>query len=91
VLSLGFIRNAAGEDSIVVDSDEIEMQCVDQIVHLAVDSKMRIHAIEQSRGNFYSQSPGYLNSNYLMADNIQQIVKPKLQELDVSMSRMVNQ
>ena len=91
VLSLGFIRNAAGEDSIVVDSDEIEMQCVDQIVHLAVDSKMRIHAIEQSRGNFYSQSPGYLNSKYLMADNIQQIVKPKLQELDVSMSRMVNQ
>jgi hypothetical protein len=46
VLSLGFIRNAAGEDSIVVDSDEVELQCVDQVVHFAVDSKLRIHAVE---------------------------------------------
>ena len=29
VLSIGFIRNAAGEDSIVIDSDDVELQCVD--------------------------------------------------------------
>lgn len=29
VLSLGFVRNAAGEDSIVIDGDDVELQCVD--------------------------------------------------------------
>ena len=46
VLSIGFVRNAAGEDSIVVDGDDIELQCVDQILHVAVDSKLRIHSIQ---------------------------------------------
>jgi hypothetical protein len=59
-------------------------------MHIAVDAKMRIHAIEQSRGNFYATSPGYMNSKYLMADNLQQIVKPKVQELEVAISRMIN-
>lgn len=29
VLSLGFVRNAAGEDSIIIDGDDVELQCVD--------------------------------------------------------------
>lgn len=54
VVSVGFLRNAAGEDSILMDCDDIEQQCIDQIVHFAIDSKMRLHALEQSRGNFFS-------------------------------------
>jgi hypothetical protein len=44
-LSIGFVRNAAGEDSIIFDGDDIELQCVDQIIHVAVDSKLCIHSI----------------------------------------------
>jgi hypothetical protein len=29
ILSIGFARNPAGEDSIVIDCDEVELQCVD--------------------------------------------------------------
>lgn len=29
VISIGFIRNQTGEDSIIMDSDEIESQCLD--------------------------------------------------------------
>lgn len=69
----------------------MELQCVDQVVHLAVDAKLRIHAIEQSRGSHYSTAPGYLNSKYLLADNLQQILRPKVQELEVALSRMISQ
>ena len=78
VLSIGFVRNAAGEDSILVDGDDIELQCVDQILHVSIDSKLRIHAIEQSRGNNYSQAPGYFNTKYLMGANLTEILKPKV-------------
>ncbi len=29
IISIGFVRSASGEDSIVMDCDEIELQCVD--------------------------------------------------------------
>jgi hypothetical protein len=53
ILSVGFVRNPSGDDSIIIDCDDVELQCVDQVLHLAVDSKMRIHAMEQSRGSNY--------------------------------------
>jgi len=88
IISVAFVRNPlGGEDSIISDCDEIELQCVDQIIHLSVDSKMRIYALEQSRGSF---SPGFMNIKYLKADNLQQIVKPKVQELDTAVSRMID-
>ena len=90
IISIGFVRNASGEDSIVMDCDEIELQCVDQVLHLAIDSKMRIHGMDQSRGSSYQTSPGYLNIKYLKSDNLEQIVKPKLQELDQAMLRMIS-
>jgi hypothetical protein len=47
LLSVGFVRNSmGGEDAFILDGDELELQCVDQILHLAVDSKLRIHGIE---------------------------------------------
>jgi hypothetical protein len=90
VLSIGFIRNAAGEDSIVIDSDDVELQCVDQVLHVAVDSKMRIHSIEQSRGSYYTQSPGYFNTKYLMSANLAEILRPKVQELEIAVARMID-
>ena len=29
ILSIAFLRNSTGDDSIVVDCDDIELQCVD--------------------------------------------------------------
>ena len=71
ILSVAFVRNPSSDDSIIIDCDEIELQCIDQVLHLAVDSKMRVHAMEQSRGSNYSWSPGSLNIKYLKAENIQ--------------------
>lgn len=46
ILSVGFVRNPMSEDSVITDCDEVELQCVDQILHVSVDAKMRIHALE---------------------------------------------
>lgn len=32
-------------DVVVLDCDSIEIQCVDQILHLAIDKDLRVHAI----------------------------------------------
>lgn len=90
ILSVGFVRNPSGDDSVIIDCDDVELQCVDQVLHLAVDSKMRIHAMEQSRGSNYQWSPGYLNIKYLNSENLIQIVKPKINELDIAVSRMID-
>jgi exosome complex RNA-binding protein Rrp42 (RNase PH superfamily) len=68
IVSIGFVRNSTGgEDAIVVDCDEMELQCVDQIMHIAVDSRLKIHGIEQSRGQ---SQPGFMNIKYLKAANL---------------------
>lgn len=47
IVSVAFVRNpSGGQDSIIADCDDVELQCVDQVLHLAVDSRMRIHAME---------------------------------------------
>jgi len=38
VVSIGIIRDEVDGDLVVLDCDENEVQCVDQILHVAVDS-----------------------------------------------------
>jgi hypothetical protein len=84
VFSIGFVRNPTGaDDAIVADCDEVELQCVDQIMHIAVDDKLRIHAIEQSKGG-----QGFMSIKYLKRENLVQILKPKVQEIGVALSLM---
>jgi len=56
---------------------------VDQVVHLAIDSKLRLHAMEQTTSRVY------LNPLMLKAANLAQVVKPKVQELDLLVTRMM--
>lgn len=87
IVSIGFVRNpTGGEDAIVADCDEVELQCVDQVMHFAVDEQLKIHAIEQSRGA--SMNAGFMSIKYLKSENLAQILKPKVQELEVTLSRM---
>lgn len=51
---------------------------------------MRIHAIEQSRGNNFSQAPSYFNTKYLMAANFAEILKPKVQEMEIAVNRLID-
>ena len=46
VVSVGVIRDEVDGDLVVLDCDSVEIQCVDQILHLAVDSECSIYAIE---------------------------------------------
>lgn len=84
LLSIGFVRHpAGGEDALILDLDDVELQCVDQVVHLAIDSKLRLHAMEQTTSRVY------LNPLMLKAANLAQVVKPKVQELDLLVTRMM--
>jgi len=46
VVSVGVIRDEVDGDLVVLDCDSVEIQCVDQILHLAVDNECRIYAFE---------------------------------------------
>lgn len=82
LVSVGFVRGAV--DAVVFDCDEVELQCVDQILHMTVDSRMKVHALEQSRGGTQG---GLLSTRYLKGENLQQILRPKLNELEAAISR----
>ena len=68
------------QDHLLMDCDHFESQCVDQLLHVAVDSKLRIHAIEQSKGTGLSNN--FLPSKILMQENMKRVLKQKVQELD---------
>ena len=49
IVSIALMRDQQ-QDIVVLDVDAFEIQCVDQILHLAVDSKMRVRGFVQSKG-----------------------------------------
>ena len=49
VISVGICRDPVEGDIILIDCDSIEIQCVDQILHIAVDKNNCIHGFEQSK------------------------------------------
>ena len=46
VVTVGVIRDEVDGDLVVLDCDSVEIQCVDQLLHLTVDSDCRIYAFE---------------------------------------------
>jgi hypothetical protein len=38
VVSVGILRDEVDGDLVIIDCDEVEVQCVDQILHVAVDA-----------------------------------------------------
>ena len=39
------------KEVIVLDFDDTEIQCLDYILHVAVDQDLRVHGFEQTNGN----------------------------------------
>ena len=68
----------------VMDCDDCEVQCVDQILHLAVDKDFRVHGIEQSSCNF-----GLMKSQFMQTGNVQKIIKPKIKDLDKQFGMLI--
>ena len=75
IVSVGVIRDEVDGDLIVLDCDSVEIQCVDQILHLAVDKECRIYAFEQSRGQSARTSPCNLPANIFTSGNLQSLVQ----------------
>ena len=72
---------------VILDPDQLEMQCVDQFLHLGVslldNQKVKVHSMIQSKGDGSTEEqcvPG-LPSNLFLVANLQNILKPRLQEL----------
>jgi hypothetical protein len=61
-------------------------------LHLAIDPKLKLHSLEQSKGGGISNraSTGFLNQKFFMAENLIQIVKPKVTELDILINKMIS-
>lgn len=47
-LSVGILRGieSSGGDLIVMDLDSVEIQCIDQVLHLLVDKEQRVRGFE---------------------------------------------
>ena len=74
VVSVGVLRDPVDGDLIVLDCDSVEIQCVDQVLHLSVDGQCRIHAFEQSRG-LSRASTCNLPANIFTTGNLQSLVQ----------------
>ena len=78
VISVGLINLSKLLD--ILDSTPEELNCVDQILHIAVDKQMRIHAVEQSKGansNVDQISHG-IPANLFLAGNLQNILENRI-------------
>lgn len=74
VVSVGVLRDEVDGDLIVLDCDSVEIQCVDQVLHLAIDTQCRVHGFEQSRGLSRASSCN-LPANLFTAGNLQKVLK----------------
>ena len=73
VVSVGVLRDEIDGDLVILDCDSVEIQCVDQILHLAVDRNCRIYAFEQSRG-LSRISPCNMPANIFTSGNLHSLV-----------------
>lgn len=73
VVSVAVLRDEIDGDLVVLDCDSVEIQCVDQILHLAVDAENKVHALEQSRGLTRS-SPCNLPANIFTSGNLKSLI-----------------
>eukprot|EP00347_Sterkiella_histriomuscorum_P020972 403335752 len=87
LFSVGFIRHEV-QDIVGFDADDFEIQCFDQILHISVDSNLRIHGMEQSKGNSIQQ--GLMFSKWLTSGNLSKILKPKLIEFERMSSKLIS-
>lgn len=80
VVTVGLLRDEVDGDLIVLDCDETEVQCVDQLLHIAVDQACRVYAFEQSRGQTRKQ-PCAMPANIFTVKNLSNVLKAKVKEL----------
>ena len=90
MISIGVIRSESENQSfsILLDSDQTELLCVDQVLHVAVDSRMKIHSVEQTKSDgISSQIDGGaaiasgIPANLFLQGNLKKILKDRLEEL----------
>ena len=74
VVSVAVVRDEVDGDLVVLDCDSVEIQCVDQILHLAVDRDCKVHALEQSRG-LTRNSPCNLPANLFTMANLKGLLE----------------
>lgn len=100
LISVGIIRNilttsAEGDDTqVILDGDSNELNCIDQILHLAVDSKTKVHAMTTSKGDgssvstVSSKEDGMVNcmaavpSKLFLANNLSKVIKERIRSLE---------
>ena len=90
VISIGIIRSESENQSfsILLDADQTELNCVDQILHISIDKHLRIHSLEQSKCEGISsvidggsQISSGIPSNLFLQGNLKSILKERLNEL----------
>ena len=85
LVSIGVVRDSACDDMLIIlDPDQTELQCIDQTIHLAVDSKLKIHAMIQSKGEGSEEQdcvPG-IPANLFLAANLRNVIKDRVQQLE---------
>lgn len=79
IVSVAVVRDVQ-QDIVILDLDSVEIQCVDQIVHVCIDKNMKIWGFEQSKGLTKKQPCG-LPAAIFSQTNMRQILRTKVGEL----------
>ena len=80
--------------AILLDATQTELKCIDQILHFAVDSKLKIHGMTQSKGDGASSGEGdsaanasamsclpAVPSSLFLAANLKKVLSERINEL----------
>ena len=85
IVSIGVIRDAACDEMLILlDPDQVEMQCIDQTIHIAIDSRLKVHSMTQSKGDGSDESdcvPG-IPANLFLAKNLKNSLQERVKELE---------
>ena len=86
VISLGVVRPRGQKTPVIVlDPTEVELQCVDQVLHFAVDRDLKIHGLEQSKGSQSSDGSESLSlglpSSLFLKTNLKAILEHRVRHL----------
>ena len=80
IISVALMRDSE-QDIVVLDVDQTEIQCVDQILHMAVGKDLQIGGFIQSKGMNSKKQPCGLPAAIFSSKNVKAILSDKVRQL----------
>ena len=78
IVTVAVMRDARGDDIVIMDCDSLECQCVDQLVHFCVSADLRVSGFQQTKGLNSRRQPCALPANLFSSKNLERVLGQKV-------------